>query len=122
MKRSVFVLLLCICFIACKNNKNKAFHATTVPFDTAKWRLQEEEVFPEREKMLPDLLNNLHLHGLNKEQLFRLLGQPGYSNNGYLYYPISRKTFPGIPIPFAVKTLVIKLTSDSTVEWRKVHN
>lgn len=122
MRRFAPLLLLCICFTSCKNNKGKASDSETVAFDTTGWQLQEGDGFPLRAKMLPDLIKNVHLHGLNKEQLFRLLGQPGYSNNGYLYYNISKKTFPGLPVPFAVKTLVIKLTKDSTVEWRKIHN
>ncbi|MEO5500998.1 MAG: hypothetical protein ABIR31_06095, partial [Ginsengibacter sp.] len=59
------------------------------------------------------------LHGLSKVQLIQLLGLPEKNVKGYYYYPISRTGMGGFTIH--TKTLVIKLNSDSSVEWRKIH-
>ncbi len=72
-----------------------------------------------RDKMLKHLIDSVKLHGITKNELFTLLGQPETSNNGYHYYTIAQERFGLLPIH--TKTLVIKLTADSTVEWRKIH-
>lgn len=118
MKLSWLLIVTILFCIACKTKPKE----TTEKFDTTRWSLQEDNEYPHRKKMLNDLITNHLPHGMQKEEILHLLGQPGYSINGHLYYPVSAIHIPGIPIPFGVKTLVIKLNKDSTLEWRKTHN
>ncbi len=111
-----FVLLLVIMF-ACKNKAE----IPEQQFDRSKWTIQEEMNYPYRVKMLKDLIDNHKLHGLKKVEVFNLLGQPDRTDNGHLFYKIDQQFFPNTTFPIGTKTLVIKLTKDSTVEWRKIH-
>jgi hypothetical protein len=90
-----------------------------MPFNKTKWATKDGRDYPYRDKMLKDLMTNYQLHGLKKDTLEKLLGPPDRTNNGYLYYTIAQKRLGFFPLH--TKTLVFKLTTDSTVEWRKIH-
>lgn len=75
--------------------------------------------YPYRDKMLKDLITNHLLRGVKKEELVNMLGQPGRSDSDYLFYTIAQERLGFFPLH--TKSLVIKLTKDSTVEWRKIH-
>ena len=81
--------------------------------------MKEDEAFPYRNEMLYDLINNVTLKGLKKDKLIDLLGPPTRIDADYLFYTIAQPHF-GI-LTLSNKSLVIKLTKDSTVEWRKIH-
>ncbi len=85
-----------------------------------KWAQTTGIEYPYRDNMLADLINNYTLKGLKKDEVFNLLGEPDRIDNGHLFYTIVKKYFANV-YPIYTKTLVIKLTSDSTVEWRKIH-
>lgn len=115
MKRSLLpgLLLIAVFLFSCKKETEEK------TFDAQQWRRQQGASYPERAAMLQDLLQHRQLHGIFKDSLMRLLGPPDRSNEGYLYYKIS-ETKMGF-LPLQVRTLVIKLKADSTVEWRKIH-
>ena len=75
--------------------------------------------YPYRNEMLKDLVYNVALKGSKKEEVIDLLGQPDRSDSSYLFYAIAQERIGFFPLH--TKTLVIKLTKDSTVEWRKIH-
>ncbi len=108
-----FFSLIC----ACNNKKTDA--NSQLKFDKVKWQIKEDADFPYRDEMLDDLINNVTLKGLKIDSVIALLGQPDHIDNGHLFYPISQKRIGGFPL--STKTFVIKLTKDSTVEWRKIH-
>lgn len=112
-----FVFLLF--FTSCKGKK--ADNTALQPFNAVLWTIQQEGVYTHRADMLHYLMEHYTLKGISKDSLTLLLGQPDRSNEGYWYYHISSERLPGLPIPLGTRTLVIKLTKDSTVEWRKVH-
>lgn len=122
MKQFITRLLLCTGLTACSSPAKKTTAPTETKFNKTQWAIQEDGQYPWREQMLQYLIDSVRLHGLNSAQVINLLGQPDYTNNGHLYYRVGLKTFPGIPFPVGVRTLVIKLGKDSTVEWRKMHN
>ena len=111
-------LIIFLFFIACKNKDKKQEEQK---FDKSKWGSQVDKTYPQRNLMIKDLINNHTLKGLKKEEVYNLLGEPSRTNNGYLYYTIDQQFFPNTSWPIHTKTLVIKLTKDSTVEWRKIH-
>ena len=79
----------------------------------------EGDAYPYRDKILNDLIGSVKLHGLKKDSVENLLGEPNRRDSGYLFYLIKQDRFGGLVVH--TKTLVIKLTRDSTVEWRKIH-
>jgi len=88
-------------------------------FDKTKWQAKENDTYPYRDQMLDDLIRNVTLKGLKKNELIDLLGQPTRTDAGYLFYTVAQPHL-GI-VPLSNKSLVIKLSRDSTVEWRKIH-
>ena len=110
------LLFFLLCFLACKNKQDNS----AWKFDKVKWAVKKNNQYPYRDKMLKDLIDNYELHGLKKEEVLNMLGQPNRTDNGYLFYTVDQEVFANI-LPLHTKTLVIKLTRDSTVEWRKIH-
>ena len=115
--RNLLVLFLLCCFIACKHTSSK----TKEKFDKTKWAIKNDEEYPHRDNMLKDFIGSYKLNGLKKDTVINLLGLPDRTDNGFLYYNISKVTFANLPVPLHTKTLVIKLSKDSTIEWRKIH-
>jgi hypothetical protein len=114
--RSLILFLLLSCF-GCKNTEDKPEEEQK--FDKMKWATKKDQDYPHRDKMLKDLMTNYKLHGIKKDSVVHLLGQPNRSDSGHLFYTIAQERFGVFPVH--TKTLVIKLTKDSTVEWRKIH-
>ena len=90
-------------------------------FDKTKWAIKKDDEYPYRAHMLKDFIARYKLNGIKKETIISLLDQPDRSDNGFLFYNISKETFANLPVPLHKKTLVIKIASDSTIEWRKIH-
>lgn len=109
-------LLVCAC-----NNKGTQPGANLPhqKFDATKWKIKEGDDYPFRENMLKDLVENVTLKGIKHDQLIQLLGRPDRVDSSYLFYRVFQKRIDFFPL--STKTLVIKLTKDSTVEWRKIH-
>ncbi len=112
------VALLFLCCLSCKNTKTDIKQEK---FDKAKWAALSGTEYPYREQMLKDLVESYTLKGMKKEEVLEMLGQPNKTENGYLFFTVSRKYVGNTLWPLSTKTLVIKLTKDSTVEWRKIH-
>src|SRR5688572_19938900 len=115
---TIVTILLVMC--ACNNqDTQQGANLPVQKFDATKWRIKEGEDYPFREKMLKDLVYNVTLKGIKHEQLIQLLGRPDRVDNSYLFYRVFQKRIDFFPL--STKTLVFKLTKDSTVEWRKIH-
>lgn len=112
MQIKKLLLLLLLCCVACKRVSEEKF-------DTVKWKTKHEMDYPYRNNMLNDLMAHYELHGLKLDELVALLGYPDRSDSGYLFYTIAQERWGFFPLH--TKTLVIKLTRDSAVEWRKIH-
>jgi outer membrane protein assembly factor BamE (lipoprotein component of BamABCDE complex) len=115
MKTRIFLLLFFLCFLACKNVKQNKDEQ----FDRDKWATKNELDYPYRDQMIKDLIANQKLHGLKKDEVVHLLGEPDRTDNGHLFYLIKQDRLGYFPLH--TKTLVIKLNRDSAVEWRKIH-
>ena len=117
MRLKNLLILLLLFSTACKdtseNKKEK--------FDKIKWQTKEGNKYPHRDAMLKDLIDNHLVHGLKKDDVLDMLGEPNRTNEGHLYYTLTKTHFANLPVRLHTKTLVVKLTKDSTVEWRKIH-
>ncbi len=91
----------------------------TEQFNEVKWKIKDGENYPYRNGMLKDLIDNQKLKGLSKEELIAQLGEPDRIDNGHLFYLIAQRRVGFFPV--GTKTLVVKLTDDGIVEWRKIH-
>ena len=97
-------------------------------FDKAGWAEQTDvQYYPNRNKMLNDLLTNYKLKGISYTQLTDLLGNPEKNwtgEKGEIFYPIITKYGTDID-PVYTKTLIFRLDTDSVVvdykinEWKK---
>jgi hypothetical protein len=114
--RKLLVIFL-ICSVGCKSKNIQQ----NEKFDRVKWAAKLDREYPYRDKMLTDLMTNYELHGIKKDSVLKLLGPPNRIDNGHLFYLVVQTYFPNTSFPLHTKTLVIKLTQDSTVEWRKIH-
>lgn len=93
--------------------------ATEISFDQEKWRLKKGEEYPFREQMLKDIVYNDTVRKLSKEELIALLGEPNKINEGHLYYRISQTKLGFWTLH--TKTMVVKLSEDTNIEWIKIH-
>jgi hypothetical protein len=116
MKIKNLLILFCLCFLSCKSKQR----TKEEKFDKTKWATMNDGEYPHRNQMLNDLISNYKLKGLKKDQVEHLLGHPNRIDSGYLFYTVDRTLFANFFVLHA-KTLVIKLSNDSTVEWRKIH-
>jgi len=113
-------LLLCafLFWASCTSSpEQKADEHST--FDRVKWDEAYDGEYLYREQMLQDLVDNHLLHGMKQDSVVLLLGQPDRTDNSHLFYRISQKKL-GL-FALQTKTLVIKFTKDSVLEWRKLH-
>jgi hypothetical protein len=88
-------------------------------FDPALWTVGTEGAHPHRESMLNDLIASRRLKGKPADTVVALLGAPTRVDNGHLFYRVREERIGSFITN--TKTLVIKLTPDSTVEWTKIH-
>ena len=113
MKTIFLIAWLTLVFIACKSKKESAM------FDPEKWAETKDMNYPHRDKMLDDLIKKHLLHGIKRSEVLNLLGAPNRTDSLYLFYTIAQERMGFLPLH--TKTLVIKLTKDSVLEWRKIH-
>lgn len=106
----LYALLFCVSYKSVKQEDEK--------FDKNKWATKKDADYPYRDRMLNDLITNIKLHGLKKEQVVSLLGEPNRADTFYLFYTIAQKRLGSFPLH--TKTLVIKFGKDNMVEWRKI--
>ena len=109
--------LFFLCCLGCKNTTKEERHEK---FDKTKWEIKNDmDDYPYRDKMLKDLMASYKLPGVKIDSLINLVGPPDRSDSGYLFYRIAQERLGFFPLH--TKTLVFKLTKDSTVSWAKIH-
>ncbi len=131
-KACIFYLLFC-CF-ACNHTHDekpeKADNKTKVDtmdrelktdskFDKKKWSLKNGKDYTYRDDMLADLMHDPHLRELKRDAVINLLGQPDRIDSSYLFYRVSEEHIGFFTLH--AKTLVIKLSRDSSITWMKIH-
>ena len=103
-------ILFFMLLISCNSN---------VKFEKIGWNKKGDlNSYPNREKMLNDLMENYKIQGLNYAELVNLLGEPeNYSDDdaGVIYYNIITDYGSNID-PVCVKNLKIKLDKNQKVE------
>jgi hypothetical protein len=116
----ILPLLLLLCCFACGNKSKKPSVTAQEKFDKGKWQIRKDNEYVYRNGMLNDLITNHLVKGIKTDSVFNMLGEPTRTDSGYLFYTILQPHLINL-IPLSNKSLVIKLTRDSTVEWRKIH-
>ena len=127
MKTGVISVLLIVCCLACKNDRNdytedmKMKPDSEMVFDRAKWNTMDGKNYPYRDKMLNDIVYNDTVRELKKAEILYLFGEPSYNRNdeNFLYYRITQKSLG--PWTLHTKTMVIKLSEEGIIEWIKIH-
>ncbi|MFN8713854.1 MAG: hypothetical protein ACK5Z2_13490 [Bacteroidota bacterium] len=116
MKRlTITILTCCFLFAGCNHN---------IPFDKAGWIIQNDTgLYPNRDRMLDDLIKNQQLKGLTYRQLIDKIGEPeknvtGDSNT--IYYNIITDYGSDID-PIYTKTFAVKFDGDSIVTDFKIN-
>lgn len=96
-----------------------ACSAGQMPFDSEKWQEEADvKLYPYRERMLEDIINNKRLAGLSRQDITALLGEPeNYSdtNENELWYVVDLEYGMDID-PIHIKHLVLTLDADSIVQ------
>jgi hypothetical protein len=89
-----------------------------IKFDQDKWNYGDGLTFPNRDKMLNDLLQNQKLKGLKYQQVISLLHRPQRADSTMMYYEIVSQLDLGSKKPN--KNLILYLSKDSVVTDIKV--
>ena len=123
-----FILLLCL---SCREDGD---YKTEVPsvvsentsaaendsvFSPEKWKIKDGSDHPYRSAMLKDLVNDKDFRSLKRKEVLAVLGEPTKIDTNYLFYRIDQKRLGLWPIH--TKTMVVKFTEDSLIEWIKIH-
>ena len=125
MQFKPYLLFLFVFCLACnksgeeKSNNQGSKTKTEIAFDKTKWREKDDKDYPYRNDMLEDLISNQNLKELKMEEVFDLLGEPDRRDGNYLFYRIAQKRINIFPLH--TKTLVIKFSEDSSMDWVKIH-
>ncbi len=124
--RIIFLIIPLLLFVSARNTKKdekpgliERGTQADITFDKTKWRTKEGLDYPYRDQMLKKIVYNDTVRALNKDEILDLLGEPDRRNDGYIYYMISQRRLGFWPLH--TKTLVIKLSGDSTIDWIKIH-
>jgi hypothetical protein len=107
--RLVVITIITLFFSTCNQDQK---------FDKASWQQQGDlGIYPNREKMLKDLMNHHQLKGLTYKQLVDLIGEPEkYSDEEPNTATYNIVTDYGRDIdPVYIKNLEVKISSDSIV-------
>ena len=125
MRIRFHLALMLLCCISCKNQKEAKSELVDqgvkaeIQFDKSKWGSKEGKDYPFRNQMLDDLVYNDTVRSLSKDEILDLLGEPDRRKDGHLYYMVDQKRIGSWPLH--TKSLVIKLSDDSTIDWIKIH-
>jgi len=125
MKVILLILLIPVLFVACNSESNvkqetdkQKKHSERV-FDKTKWRVKEDGDYLYRNQMLTDIVYNDTIRNLNKVEILELLGKPDRVNENYFYYLVKENRLWFWTLH--TKTMVIKFTNDSAIEWIRIH-
>ena len=99
------LILITTIIISCRNNQS---------FDSEKWKKKgiDWQLDDEREKMVGDLILSDTIIGLNKDEIFNLLGEPENFNEKKLKYLIREKHTWNVD-PDYIKYLHIELDKNA---------
>ena len=112
--RTIYLLLaLSIVLFSCNSGAEK------VAFDQEEWLIKDGRDYPFRDQMVDAVLYNDTIRTLDKDEIFKLLGEPDRINEGHLYYLIAQQRL--FAWPLHNKTLVVKLRDNKSIEWIKIH-
>lgn len=125
-------ILLLICFACNKSVEVITNEPHTLPhidstdstkpsnvFDKAKWMVRKGKGYLYRDEMLHALIYDHHLREIKRDSLLLILGKPDRVDSNYLFYRTSAEQIGFFTLH--ARSLVIKLSPDSTVEWMKIH-
>lgn len=121
MREVLVISIIGLFFFACTDTSKNESKEKDIAFDQSKWKLKEDMDYLYRSNMLNDVIKNEDLRRLKKDELLDVLGQPDYyrDDSSYLYYRISETRLAYWKLH--TRTLVIKMSEDSTVTWMKIH-
>lgn len=122
MKTQILLLLLLLSFFACKkepDNTSDIVPGQEMAFDKEKWKIKNDAAYAYRDKMLNDLIQNRQLKQLKKQEVVALLGEPDRTDSLYLFYTIYQKRISFFPLH--TKSMVVKLKTNDSVDWVKIH-
>lgn len=111
-------LLFCIVIINAVVNVRNRESEKGIAFNKSQWEMKNNADYPNRNKMLKELMTSDTLKQLKKEEVIQVLGQPDRMDNAYLFYTIAQERL-GL-FPLHTKTLVIKI-NDSTANSVMIH-
>lgn len=116
IKSAILISTICILLFSCNNYKRP----DSIKFDRNEWSIENDGImYPNRDRMLDDLLKNYKLKGITYNQLIETLGaEPDYDNIYeivvYYQYDID---------PQYVKVLEFTFDKDSSVvDWKVIEN
>ncbi len=120
MQKKYLIILPFVFCLACIDKTEKSDGTTQeIAFDETKWKLKKDRDYPYRNSMLGDLMRNDKIRELKTKELLDMMGKPDRTDSSYLFYMITQKRIGFWPLH--TKSLVIKLSEDSTINWMKIH-
>lgn len=114
-----------ISLVSCNNaresnsDSDNSAREAGMAFDKSKWTLKEGRDYLYRDMMLHNIVYNDTVRSLKEGEILKLFGEPDRQTEGYYYYTASQKRLGSWPLH--TKSMVIKFTNDSTIEWIKIH-
>ena len=125
MWKQLTIGLILLSFLSCNKAKESNSDSDNsslesgMKFDKTKWALKDGRDYPFRELMLEDIVYNDTIRTLDVEEISKLLGDPDRQSEGFFYYTVSQKRIGSWPVH--TRSMVIKFTNTSTIEWIKIH-
>ena len=131
MKKSLIYTLILLLCLSCKEDReseaenssaasgNISAAENSATFSPERWRIKDGFNYPYRNSMLQDLMTDEDFRSLKRPEVLQVLGEPNRIDTNYLFYRIEQKRLGLWPIH--TKTMVVKFTEDSLIEWIKIH-
>jgi len=114
----LFLLFLVMIINAILNVRNRETESG-MAFNKEKWETKNGSNYPYRNKMVKELMDKNTLKRLKKEEVINMLGEANRTDKEYLFYEIAQERLGFFPLH--TKTLVIKLSNDSTANKVMIH-
>lgn len=119
----LLLVLMVFSFIGCKSDSEsttpKQEETAKVVFNKQQWLVAKAGKYPYRDAMVNDVLYNDTIRSLNQQQIKTLLGTPEKEVDNHWYYLIDNSQLGSWTLH--EKTMVIKFTSATKIEWIKLH-
>lgn len=114
-----FTIALCTAFLAWGCQSDPGIPDAQIPFDREQWELKSASSYTYRDQMVDAVLYSDTLRSLKRAELLEWLGNPDREQEGHLYYTIAENRLGFWTLN--KKSIVIKLKTDDSVEWIKLH-